>query len=180
LTTNPLYALPMPAIDEIRVSVEHRLAQLDDEVEALTAALQALDGESGQTRRRPRGAARSPRPRRQALAGPVVAPPAPLVERPRPVRRRREELSGDRLEVLLVESGEGLSAVALARQLSVGPNRVVSVLRELEAAGRVRWQGSRRTSRWVATRSGSLSGRRSWPPKAGRSRVNRGPEAMSP
>jgi sugar-specific transcriptional regulator TrmB len=51
---------------------------------------------------------------------------------------------------MLLESGEGLSAIAIAKQAPAPYSRVVVVLRELEAAGRARREGSRRTSRWVA------------------------------
>jgi hypothetical protein len=54
------------------------------------------------------------------------------------------ELLSERGEAMLDDSGEGLSAVALARQLSTRSNRVLGVLRELEAAGKVRREGSRR------------------------------------
>jgi hypothetical protein len=138
----------MPPIDDIRLSIESQLAALDEELAHLTAALQALDDDRTPRRaRRPRSAP-TRAPRRQTPANPVVAPPKPIADRTRPVRRRRAELSGDRLEAVLTESGEGLSAVALARQLSVSSSRVISVLRELEAAGKARREGSRSTSRW--------------------------------
>lgn len=104
------------------------------------------DGDGGGRSRQARPATPTPRARRQAPNEAAVAAPKATAERPQ--RRGREELSPDRLEAMLADSGEGLSAVAIAGKLSASPSRVISVLRELEAAGRVRREGSRRTSRW--------------------------------
>lgn len=167
----------MPTIDDIRLSLEDQLAELDGELANLAAALQALDGEGATPPSpHPRRRASSPAPRRRRSADPDAASADPSAARPRRSRRRGGGLSGQRLEALLAESGEGLSAVAAARDLSASPSRVMSVLRDLEAAGRVRREGSRRTSRWrVVTdeRTGSPSGRRSWPPRAARRRRSR-------
>lgn len=71
---------------------------------------------------------------------------------PAPRRSRREALSAERVAEILAESDEGLSAIAIAKRASASANRVLSLLRELQAAGRARAEGTRRTSRWTATR----------------------------
>ena len=170
----------MPAIDEIRRSIEHQLSEIDNQLSALNAALKALDGDAGvseprnqsrgragrsrATVRRPRQAtAVGRRPPETTGAGPRPAQPdkpgepdtAAESDRPAERRstargRRREAVSADQVAAMLAESGEGLSAIAIAKQAAAPYNRVVDVLRELQAAGRVHQEGTRRTSRWVA------------------------------
>ena len=55
----------------------------------------------------------------------------------------------DRLESLLSKNG-GLTTAALAEQSGENRDQVLSLLRELETAGRVRRSGQRRGTRWHA------------------------------
>jgi predicted transcriptional regulator len=56
-------------------------------------------------------------------------------------------VSADRLESLLSKNG-GVSTSALAEQANGNRDQVLRVLRELEAAGRIRRAGQRRGTRW--------------------------------
>jgi hypothetical protein len=58
-------------------------------------------------------------------------------------------LSADGFERLLADAGSGVSAGAIAEQAGVGYSRVLAQLRDLEAAGRVRRTGNRRSTRWL-------------------------------
>jgi hypothetical protein len=62
--------------------------------------------------------------------------------------KRVSSLSAEQLEQLLAGAGSGLSAGAIAEQAGVGYSRVLARLRELEASGRVRRTGSRRSTLW--------------------------------
>lgn len=165
----------MPAIEEIRRSIEDQLQEIDNQVASLTAALKALNGDAGASRARNRSRSRAIRSRaagrgageaaargRRPLETTAREPQKPaepdtraqseqrLERRPAARGRRREVLSADQVAGMLAESGDGLSAIAIAKQAAAPYNRVADALRELQAAGRVRQQGTRRTSRWVA------------------------------
>jgi len=56
---------------------------------------------------------------------------------------------GEQLERLLADARSGLSAGAIAEQAGVGYSRVLSQLRELEAGGKVRRTGNRRSTLWL-------------------------------
>jgi hypothetical protein len=96
-----------------------------------------------------------------ANGSPATAAKAPAASGgPSPKRRTRartrpaksakpvEALLAGKLEAMLSEEGDGLSAVTISKRSSAGYNRVLALLRELEAAGQVRRTGSRRTSLW--------------------------------
>jgi hypothetical protein len=123
-------------------SIENRLRELNQEIETLTAARAALDA-------REDGLARQPR---SEAARPVAAP--------RPARRARsrrratsraghEVVPAGRLEALLSDNG-GLTTSALAEQTNGDRDQVLTLLRELETAGRIRRSGQRRSTRWHA------------------------------
>jgi hypothetical protein len=130
----------MTITQEIVDSIDERLRKLNDEIETLTAARSALDARDtppAAPRRRttPRSAdgngSRRParRGRRQKTDRPVEVVPA------------------GRLELLLSESG-ALTTSALAEQANGDRDQVLTLLRELEAAGRIRRTGQRRSTRW--------------------------------
>ena len=83
--------------------------------------------------------------------------PQPAVSRPRGVRRRRREtprrqgesVPAGKLERLLADHS-GITSTALAELANGERAPVLSLLRELEAAGRVRRTGRRRGTRWHA------------------------------
>ena len=65
-------------------------------------------------------------------------------------RRRRAGVAvgAETLERLLADTSAGLSASAIAQQARAGYDPILKLLRELEAAGRVRRSGSRRSTVW--------------------------------
>jgi hypothetical protein len=83
------------------------------------------------------------------------ASPQPTAIRPRGVRRMRqatprrrgEIVAADKLERLLADHS-GIASTALADLANGERGSVMSLLRELEAAGRVRRTGQRRGTRW--------------------------------
>ena len=132
----------MTTTQTILESIENRLRELNREIDTLTAARSALDGREAEAPQRPRVAA--PRP-----AG--VSTPA---RRARSARRAKPRAGTDvvpagRLETLLSENG-GLTTSALAEQTNGDRDQVLTLLRELETAGRVRRTGHRRSTRWHA------------------------------
>jgi hypothetical protein len=135
----------MKTTQDIVDSIETRLRELNQEIQTLTAARSALDRED----------ARRSAPGATPAAGPAAVAVAP----PRPARRRsRRRLRGapaaevvpaGRLELLLSENG-GLTTSVLAERTNGNRDQVLTLLRELEAAGRVRRTGQRRSTRWHA------------------------------
>ena len=57
-------------------------------------------------------------------------------------------VGAETLERLLADTSAGLSASAIAQQARAGYDPTLKLLRELEAAGRVRRSGSRRSTVW--------------------------------
>jgi hypothetical protein len=79
---------------------------------------------------------RSPKPRSRARGKSAASA--------RPV----EVLLAGKLEVMLGESEDGLSALTISKRSNASYQQVVDLLRDLEQTGRVRSSGSRRTSLW--------------------------------
>jgi predicted Rossmann fold nucleotide-binding protein DprA/Smf involved in DNA uptake len=134
----------MTETEQIVASIDDRLRQLGEEIRTLTAARAALDGRDAAATRR-----RHHEPTSES------SPPAPEKSRvrakPRRARKRRpaEVASAGRLELLLSEHGE-MTTSALAEHAGGTRDQVLAALRELEAAGRVRRSGQRRSTRWHA------------------------------
>jgi hypothetical protein len=129
------YDQGMRTTEAIVDSIEDRLRELNQEIESLTAARTALDG------REDSRVASAPPVRRKAKA-----------RRPRRARRATrtvEVVPAGRLEVLLSENG-GLTTSVLAQRTNGDRDQVLTLLRELEAAGRIRRSGQRRSTRWHA------------------------------
>ena len=126
------YDQGMRTTEAIVDSIENRLRELNQEIESLTAARPALDG-------REDGPAASAQPVRRR----------PTARRARRTTRPVEVVPAGRLEVLLSENG-GLTTSALAEQTNGDRDQVLNLLRELEAAGRIRRSGQRRSTRWHA------------------------------
>jgi hypothetical protein len=126
------YDQGMRTTEDIVDSIENRLRELNQEIESLTAARTALDGRED-----------------------APAASAPPVRRKRTARRARRAtravnvVPAGRLEVLLSENG-GLTTSALAERTNGDRDQVLTLLRELEAAGRIRRSGQRRSTRWHA------------------------------
>ena len=149
---------------QILDSIENRLRELNQEIDALTAARSALDGPDVAPAQRTRAAAPRPEVAPARAAGPA--------RRSRSRRRARtqagtEVVPAGRLEALLAENG-GLTTSALAEQTKGDRDQVLTLLRELETAGRVRRSGQRRSTRWhaitdedrIRERAAELAGRR--------------------
>jgi hypothetical protein len=124
-------------------SIENRLRELNQEIKTLAAARSALgNGEAAPTRRPASTAARPAASRRSSG------------RRLGSKRRARTAAGTDvvpagRLEVLLSENG-GLTTSALAERTNGSRDQVLTLLRELESAGRIRRTGQRRSTRWHA------------------------------
>jgi hypothetical protein len=148
--------------EEVIKAIDGRLRQLADEITALQTARSAL--RTGTARpTRPRKPAARPRRARQAPAAPNAGAPteAPAAvptpdetpaavaapTRPRRSRRPRPRVTPDQFEALL-GAGDGLTTADLAQQSGANRDLVLTLLRDLEAAGRIRRTGQRRSTRW--------------------------------
>ena len=111
----------MRTTEEIVDSIDTRLVELSDQIKTLESARSALD-------QRERASTEHPTPGglRRALRGAVPA---------------------DEVESLLSGNG-GLTTSELAARADAKRDHVLGLLRELEAAGRVRRTGQRRGTRW--------------------------------
>jgi hypothetical protein len=109
----------MRTTQEIVDSIDTRLAELSDQIKTLETARTALD--------------RDERPARST-------------SRPR-AKRRVTAVPADEVESLLSGNG-GLTTSELADRANGNRDQVLGLLRELEAAGRVRRTGQRRGTRW--------------------------------
>jgi hypothetical protein len=126
----------MPTIEQLVQNIDIRMRELSLEIASLEDARAALVHNGGVPRSAPAPRAKS---RRRAPS--------------RASRRRstpkRQVLLADRAERLLGES-DGLTTAALAEQADAERDQVLALLRDLEAAGRVRRSGQRRGTRWHA------------------------------
>lgn len=159
----------MRTTQEIAESIDNRLRELNDEIKTLDAARVALDGREDRssrprpaavTKRRgsaPRASSRakaSTQSTRKASARVVSEPASRPRKRARKTSRSRARptssvITADRLESLLSGNG-GLTTSALAAQAGGNRDHVLSLLRDLETAGRIRRTGQRRGTRWHA------------------------------
>jgi hypothetical protein len=140
----------------------------------------------GRARSASRRASASRRRAAPSSAAPVASAPAPVASAAAPAsssatngdaptakrqarraRRTNRKLDPETLESMLQGSGDGLSAVAIAKAASAGYNQVLELLRELERTGIVIRTGTRRTSLWrlitdeerIAARAAELAAR---------------------
>jgi predicted Rossmann fold nucleotide-binding protein DprA/Smf involved in DNA uptake len=126
----------MTVSEDILNSIENRLREVHEEIAALTAARSALNGaETAATSSSP---ARRSAPRRSTQP-----------RRRSRTRRSTQVVPAEKLELLLSQS-EGLTTTQLAEQTGGRRDQVINLLRELEAAGRIRRSGQRRGTRWHA------------------------------
>jgi hypothetical protein len=172
----------MSPLDQIRESIETRIAELKAEITALQAARSALHRERAgstasaaapvtQSRRRRtpkgtsngRGAASEKETGEGTGATAAVAgagkpstksvgqPPKPRARKQtKPAKSAKpvEVLLAGKLEAMLGEAEEGLSAITISKRSNASYNQVLGLLRTLDSAGQVRRTGTRRTSRW--------------------------------
>lgn len=130
----------MSAIQEIRAVIEDQLVAIDREVLELRNALEALDANEealGATRAAP------------AAAGGVAG--RDRSARRRATARKKTAKVGDLRELtdVLGKSSTGLSAAAIAKQTNHSRDQIRDLLKDLEAAGKVRRTGRRRGTRWL-------------------------------
>ena len=127
-------------------SIENRLRELNQEIETLTAARTALDSRDGGS-----SAAQAVATKASAARTRRSSNGAGTRSRRRPARTSRpaEVVPAGRLESLLSENG-GLTTSALAERTNGNRDQVLTLLRELEAAGRIRRTGQRRSTQWHA------------------------------
>jgi hypothetical protein len=166
----------MSHIDQLRESIDARIVEVKNEMAALHAARAALRDQSA-TSKAPAVSANRARPSRRrrtsnavsdptsaetptsagadldALksAGEPTGPPQPRSRahrKPAASARPVEVLLAGKLEIMLVESEDGLSAITISRRANASYKQVLDLLRELEQTGQVRRSGSRRTSLW--------------------------------
>jgi hypothetical protein len=132
------YDQGMKTTQQILDSIDSRLLELNQEIATLDAARSAL-GQDGQSKPAPRPRASAPTQRRK-----------PARRRARvKTSRPADVVPAGRLEVLLSENG-GLTTSTLAERTNGSRDQVLTLLRELEAAGKIRRTGQRRGTRWHA------------------------------
>jgi hypothetical protein len=148
------YDRAMPTTDQILDSIENRLRDLNAEIETLTAAREALERPNGEPEKpaepeEPAGPRQSP----AVSGGPngrsrqAKAPRSRRRARRPRAKRSFDVVPAGKLELLLSDAG-GLTTSALADRTNGDRDQVLTLLRELEAAGRVRRTGQRRGTRW--------------------------------
>ncbi len=119
----------MPTIEQLIQSIDGRIRELRGELGSLQDARSALISN---------GSAAIP-----------SGKPRPKPARGRKPTRATSVLLADTAERMLTEPG-GLTTSALANQAGANHDQVLALLRDLEAAGRVRRTGARRATRWHA------------------------------
>jgi hypothetical protein len=169
----------MSYIAALLASLDMRLDELAAEISTLEGAGVALRtrtlaapptevAQNGAARKRPRRLTpqtKTPAPEPTAPAGDPKPEPAAAVangassEAPNPRRqaaakatpkkRSGASLTAEQLERSLADVTSGLSAGAIAERDGVGYSRVLALLRELEASGKVRRTGTRRSTLWL-------------------------------
>jgi hypothetical protein len=114
---------------ELRTKLVQGIQELESDLGRLRAALAALDGGSSSS----------------TLGGERSAP------RRRSRRRNQgtEVVPSGKIESLL-GSTDGMTTAELARQTNGGHEQILSILKELEQAGKAHRSGTRRSTRWHA------------------------------
>jgi DNA-binding CsgD family transcriptional regulator len=145
--------------EEVIKAIEGHLKQLADEITALQTARSALSAGTARPAplRKPAARRRRARPTQAAPNGDVpseapqaAVPTAAAVATPpraRRVRKPRPRVAPDQFEQLLA-GGDGLTTADVAQQAGASRDQVLTLLRDLEAAGRIRRTGQRRSTRW--------------------------------
>lgn len=168
----------MSSLEEIRTSIEARIADAQREISSLETARRALRGDratvpratrsraggTGENTRGPKSRKAARQTKRQKRVGEPDASAvpastgasapradAPRKPRPRPGRRAQksvEVLAAGKLEAMLREAQQGLSAVAIAKAANARASQVRELLDDRQAAGEVRRVGTGRGTRW--------------------------------
>jgi predicted transcriptional regulator len=128
----------MSYLDQLSESIDARIVELKNEITALDTARTALGSEAAarETSAESPSQARPRRPRSRTRAKPARS------------KQPTQVLLLGKLELMLRESENGLSATTIAKRSNARYAQVLDLLRELERSGQVRRLGERRTSRW--------------------------------
>jgi hypothetical protein len=114
---------------ELRTKLVQGIHELESDLGRLRAALAALDGGSSSSK-------------------PAAEPSAPR-RRSRRRNQGSEIVPAGKIESLLA-SNDGITTAELARQTNGGHEQILSILKELEQAGKAHRSGTRRSTRWHA------------------------------
>jgi hypothetical protein len=145
--------VPMPDIASLVASIDRRLDTLNAEISHLEQARRALEAarRNGESAAAPL-APPSPHLNGAAAAAEPTARPSrgrrPRATGSRPARRQSSPLRFEDLERVLSTAVEGLSASASADEVGADYQATLRLLRDLEAAGQIRREGTRRSTRW--------------------------------
>lgn len=113
---------------ELRTQLVQSIEQLESELLALRSALAALD--ASERSAKPAAAQRTARRRNRRATGAEVVP-------------------AGKIESLLGRT-DGITTSELARETNGGHEQILSLLKELEQAGKAHRSGTRRSTRWHA------------------------------
>ena len=114
---------------ELRTKLVQGIEELESDLGRLRAALAALDGGSRSSK-------------------PTAEPSAPQ-RRSRRRNQGTEIVPAGKIESLL-GSSDGITTAELARETNGGHEQILSILKELEQAGKAHRSGTRRSTRWHA------------------------------
>ena len=123
----------MSFTEDLRQLLQTRLVELEREASLVRNALQALGG--------------------SVPTSSTTSASTTLASKPRATRTRRrrtqrtEVVPAGKLEKLLAQT-DRISTANLAKQADAASDQVLTLLRELEAAGKVKRTGERRGTRW--------------------------------
>jgi hypothetical protein len=131
-------------IDELANTIQDRINTLNGEIATLEAARTQLHANGSAPAAAANGATR---------AATNSSKPAARRRRPKPkaakANARTEVVPAGKLEVMLAQH-DGVSTAQLAKLANGKPDQVLTLLREMESAGRARRTGERRGTRWHA------------------------------
>jgi hypothetical protein len=129
----------MSAIEEVRQVIQSQLNAVEREVASLRDTLKTLQANDHVP----------PAPETKAVPNVTAAKPRRTKTGRQNGRKRTTEVVPlGKLEQLLASTSDGLSAAALAKQTNGSPDQIRALLKDLEAAGKVRRTGERRGTRW--------------------------------
>jgi len=143
----------MPDIASLVASIDRRLDILNAEISQLEKARHAIENAGLNANR---AAAEVSPPSQRTTGTTESSEPAPARSRGRrartsrsgPSRRKSAPLSPEDVERVLSTAESGLSAGAIADEAGAEYQATLTLLRELELAGRIRREGTRRSTRW--------------------------------
>ena len=163
----------MSQIDQLVESIDARIVEVKNEIAALHAARAALRNETATSKPPADSVKETPPSRRRRTqkatsnvanaetpasagadldaaetASKPTGPPKPRSRQPAASEKSVEVLLAGKLEAMLRESQDGLSAITISKRSNASYKQVLDLLRELEQTGQLRRSGSRRTSLW--------------------------------